>query len=40
MVHLYNLITDEELYIIVNRELEDIHIFMRQVMSYLDSLPE
>ncbi len=36
MVHLYNLITDQELYSIINHELEDIHSFVQQVLSYLE----
>jgi len=40
MVHLYNLITDEELYAIITNELDDIHLFMQQVLGYLDNLPK
>ncbi|NLY39559.1 MAG: hypothetical protein GX044_09705 [Firmicutes bacterium] len=38
MVHLYNLITDEELYQIINRELQDIDQFVQQISTYLKSL--
>jgi len=36
MVHLYSLITDEEIYYIVTNELGDIHSFIRQVYVYLE----
>lgn len=40
MVHLYNLITDQELYAIINHELDDIRLFLQQVIKYLDNLPK
>lgn len=40
MVHFYNLITDEEIYAIISRELGDIRSFLLQVKNYLDNLSE
>ena len=40
MVHLYNLIADEELYAIINTDLDDLCAFARQILTYLDNLPE
>lgn len=40
MVHLYNLITDDELYAIIGHEIGDIRSFVLQIKKYLVSLPE
>jgi len=38
MVHLYSLISDEEIYYIIRDELGDIRSFVRQVLGYLENL--
>lgn len=40
MVHLYHLISDEELFEIITHDLEDLRSFARQVRGFLDSSRE
>lgn len=38
LVHLYNLISDEEIYAIINQDLQDIGLFIAQIDQYLKTI--
>jgi uncharacterized protein YutE (UPF0331/DUF86 family) len=39
LVHMYNLISDEELYEIINSDLKDVEAFVSAIKKYLGTLP-